>query len=284
MQGTLYVVATPIGNLKDITFNALEILKSVDYIAAEDTRVSINLLNHYNIKNKLISYHKFNEKNQATKIVSMLQEGKDIALISDAGTPCISDPGSILVNDAVLNNINVTGISGPSALITALSISGFDTTTFSFYGFLSRENKKIEEELETIRKDCSKVAVIYESPKRIIKTLIKMKEFFINSKICICNDLTKKFEKIYRGTIEEVIKELESNEKSQLGEYVIVIEKEEFEEEKEAEISIEAKLIDTIIKEEISMKDAIESLAKKQKLNKKDVYNASLKIKEIFKI
>lgn len=284
MQGTLYVVATPIGNLKDITFNALEILKSVDYIAAEDTRVSINLLNHYNIKNKLIPYHKFNEKNQATKIVSMLQEGKNIALISDAGTPCISDPGSILVNEAVLNNINVTGISGPSALITALSISGFDTTTFSFYGFLSRENKKIEEELETIRKDCSKVVVIYESPKRIIKTLIKMKEFFINSKICICNDLTKKFEKIYRGTLEEVIKELESNEKSQLGEYVIVIEKEEFKEEKEAEISIEAKLIDTIIKEEISMKDAIESLAKKQKLNKKDVYNASLKIKEMFKI
>jgi 16S rRNA (cytidine1402-2'-O)-methyltransferase len=214
VKGTLYVVATPIGNLKDITFNALEILKSVDYIAAEDTRISMHLLNHFDIKNKLISYHKFNEKVQSNKIISLLEQGKNIALVTDAGTPCISDPGSILVHEATKDNIDVVGISGPCALITALSVSGFDTKNFTFYGFLSRENKEITKELEIIKSDYSNVAVIYESPKRIIKTLIKMNDYFSNSNICLCNDLTKKFEKIYRGTLEEVIKELESNKNS----------------------------------------------------------------------
>lgn len=282
-MGKLYVVATPIGNLSDMTQRAINTLKEVDLILCEDTRHSLILLNHYNISNKLTSYHKFNEKEKTEYILNQLKD-KDIALISDAGTPCISDPGEIIIKEAIKNNIEIVPVGGISAITTSLSASGLDTTSFSFYGFFPKENKDKKRLLKEISISNIRTYVFYESPKRIIKTLIKMKEFFINSKICICNDLTKKFEKIYRGTLEEVIKELESNEKSQLGEYVIVIEKEEFEEEKEAEISIEAKLIDTIIKEEISMKDAIESLAKKQKLNKKDVYNASLKIKEMFKI
>ena len=261
MKGTLYVVATPLGNLKDITLNAIEILKEVDLILAEDTRVSINLLRHY-------------------EIINYLNDGKNIALITDAGTPTISDPGSILVNECINNNIKVTSIPGPSAVITALSLSGFDINSFTFYGFLSREKGNLIKDLKVISNDSSKLAVIYESPKRIIKTLNIINEVLNNPRVCICNDLTKKFERIYYGTLENALEELENNGNKELGEYVIIIEKNIKKETKDS-LSLEALLIDKITKENITIKDAIKELSKNKDYSKNDLYQASLNLKNI---
>lgn len=280
MKGTLYVIATPLGNLKDITLNAIEKLKEVDLILAEDTRVSINLLRHYEINNKLESYHKFNEKSETIRVINYLKEGKNIALITDAGTPTISDPGSILVNECIKNNLKVTSIPGPSAVITALSVSGFNINSFTFYGFLSREKGNIIKELKIIINDSSTLAVIYESPKRIIKTLNIINEVLKNPNICICNDLTKKFERIYYGKLETVLEELENNDNKELGEYVIVIEKNQIEEKTDS-LSLEAILIDKITKENITIKDAIKELSKNNDYSKNDLYQASLNFKKI---
>lgn len=282
-MGTLYVVATPIGNLGDITYNAIEVLNKVSYIAAEDTRVSIHLLSHYNIKNKLIAYHKFNENAKSSKIIDLLKEGNDVAVVTDAGTPCISDPGSILVLEAIKNGINVISIPGANAVTTSLALSGMDTSSFSFYGFLSRENKNMNNELESIKNDNTKVSVIYESPKRIVKTLEKLKEYFPDANYCICNDLTKKFEKKYYGKIDEVMNELTSNDNHEKGEYVILIEKvNTIKEVDNDEISIEALLIDCMVKNNCSMKEAISFVQKNNKISKNDAYNASLNIKKMF--
>ena len=179
-MGILYVVATPIGNLDDITKRALDTLNSVDLIACEDTRTSGVLLKHFGINKKTVSYHKFNEKGKSNSLIDDLKNGKNIALISDAGCPCISDPGSILVHEAINSGIEVIAIPGASATITSLMCSGMDTTSFSFYGFLDRENKKMIEELEKIKSDSSNIAIIYESPKRIVKTLEKIMEVLDN--------------------------------------------------------------------------------------------------------
>ena len=220
-MGILYVVATPIGNLDDITKRALDILNSVDLIACEDTRTSGKLLKHFNINKKTVSYHKFNEKGKSNSLIIDLLNGKNIALITDAGSPCISDPGSILVHEAIVNNIEVYAIPGATAVITSLMSSGMDTSTFTFYGFLDRENKKMTGELEKINNDSSNIAIIYESPKRIIKTLQKIKDELNDPYVCICNELTKKFEKKYYGKTSEVINKLNNNPNSELGEYVI---------------------------------------------------------------
>jgi len=280
---TLYVVATPIGNMQDISTNAIEILKKVDLIACEDTRVSINLMRHFGINTKLVSYHKFNEKSKSDNLINELLSGKDIALISDAGCPCISDPGSILVRECLKNNIEVYGIPGASAVITSLMVSGFDISSFTFYGFLERENKKMREQLLKIKNDSSKVVVIYESPKRIIDTLEKIMEELDNPNICLCNDLTKKFEKKYYGRVDEVLSQLNSNPNHELGEYVLVIEKNSKQEEKKEQISIEALIIDEMIKnKDLTMKDAIKLVSEKYHYNKNIVYDASLNLKKIF--
>jgi len=283
-MGTLYVVGTPIGNLSDITNHALEIFNNVDYIACEDTRVSINLLRHFNINKKLVSYHKFNEKGKSNSIIDDLKNGINVALISDAGCPCISDPGSILVNEAILNGIEVIAIPGPSAVITSLMVSGMDTTSFTFYGFLERENKKITESLEKIKKDSSNIAVIYESPKRIIKTLEKIKEVLDNPKVCLCNDLTKKFEKKYYGLVSDVIDELISNPNYELGEYVLLIEKNVVDKENKNafDVGIEGLIVDEMIKNNCTMKDAVKIVSEKYHYNKNIVYDASLKVKKLF--
>lgn len=280
---TLYVVATPIGNMKDFSENAIEILKKVDLIACEDTRVSINLLRHFNIDTKLVSYHKFNEKSKSDGLIQELQNGKDIALISDAGCPCISDPGSILVRECLKNGLSVYAIPGASATITALMVSGFDIESFTFYGFLERENKKMQESLLKMKNDSSKVAIIYESPKRIIKTLENIMEELGNPEICLCNDLTKKFERKYYGCVSEVLLELKENPNHELGEYVIVINKNNNEQEVENKISIEALLIDEITKNsELTMKEAIKLVSEKYHLSKNMVYDASLNLKKLF--
>lgn len=277
-MGKLYIVATPIGNLNDFSKRAIDTLKQVDIILCEDTRHSLILLNHYDIKNKLISYHKFNEKAKTKSIIEDLQT-KDVALITDAGTPCISDPGFVLVEEARKNNIEVIGIGGISAVITALSISGFDTKNFTFYGFFPRENKDSKDLIKKIKKSDVNLFVFYESPKRILKTLEYLKQELMDFNICVCSDLTKLHEKTYYGNIDKVLKELDENPNTSLGEYTFIIEYKNREEQVQ-ELTIESKLIDLIIKENISMKDAIDLLNQKEdKLSKKDIYNASLNIK-----
>lgn len=283
-MGTLYIVGTPIGNLSDMSTRAIETLENADYIACEDTRVSINLLRHFGINKKLVSYHKFNEKGKSNSIIDDLKNGQNVALVSDAGCPCISDPGSILVNEAIENNIEVIAIPGPSAVITSLMTSGMDTTSFTFYGFLERENKKITESLEKIKNDSSNIAVIYESPKRIIKTLEKINEILDNPKVCLCNDLTKKFEKKYYGLVSKVIDELNNNPNHELGEYVLLIEKNVVNEENKNtfDVGIEGLIIDEMIKNNCTMKDAIKLVSEKYHYSKNMVYDASLNIKRVF--
>lgn len=280
---TLYVVGTPIGNLSDISTRTLEILKNVDLIACEDTRVSINLLRHFNIDTKLVSYHKFNEKSKSDSLINELLNGKDIALISDAGCPCISDPGSILVEESLKNNINVYAIPGPSAVITSLMSSGFNIDSFTFYGFLERENKKIKDKLLEIKKDSSKIAVIYESPKRIVKTLEKIMEILDDPRVCLCNDLTKKFERKYYGKTSKVLEDLQNNPNYELGEYVLVIEKnDKVLENNDNSLTIESLIVNEMIENNCTMKDAIKLVSEKYHYNKNNVYNASLNLKKLF--
>lgn len=283
-MGMLYIVGTPIGNLNDMSKRAIETLENVSYIACEDTRVSINLLRHFGINKKLVSYHKFNEKGKSNSIIDDLKSGMDIALVSDAGCPCISDPGSILVKEAILNDIEVIAIPGPSAVITSLMVSGMDTTSFTFYGFLERENKKISESLEKIKNDSSGIAVIYESPKRIVKTLQKINEILDNPIVCLCNDLTKKFEKKYYGKVNEVIEKLQNNPNYELGEYVLLIEKNVLNEKNKDtfEVGIEGLIIDEMVKYNFTMKDAIKNVSEKYHYSKNMVYGASLNIKRLF--
>ena len=283
-MGILYIVATPIGNLSDITKRSVEVLKSVDIILCEDTRTSSHLLNSLDIKTKLMSYHKFNEFERSREVINLLNDGKNIALITDAGTPCISDPGSILVHDAIENGIEVYSIPGPSAVITALTLSGLSISNFAFYGFLERKSKSQKEELEKIKENDIEIVVFYESPKRIIDTIKNIKEVLNDPYIVVLNDLTKKFEKKYYGNSSSVLEELLSNPNHELGEYVIVVKKEiNLEENNENEISLEGLLIDKMKKENCTMKDAIKILALeyKNKYSKNEIYNASLNIKKL---
>jgi len=283
-MGTLFIVATPIGNLKDMTERAIETLKKVDYILCEDTRNSIKLLNHFNIKNKLIAYHKFNEQEKVKPIIKDLKEGKNIALISDAGTPCINDPGEVIVKEARKEQIPVFGIGGISASITALSISGLDTKSFTYYGFFPREKKEQGNLIKNIKKSDIKTFIFYESPKRIIKTIEYLAKEIPNLKISISKELTKLHEKNFYGNIQDVLEKIKQDEKTTSGEYTFVIEKEVKTKEKEESISIEAGLIDIIIKNNITLKEAVDLLNKDNKnISKKDIYNASLNLKNILK-
>ena len=282
-MGTLYVVATPIGNLNDMTKRAIETLKEVDIILCEDTRTSMKLLNNFNIKNKLMSYHKYNEQEQTKNIIKLLKQDKNIAIITDAGTPCISDPGYILVKEARENNITVIPIGGISALITALSASGIETDKFTFQGFFPRETKEKTKLLEELNKTTIKVHIFYESPKRIIKTLEYLKNNLEIEKISIFKELTKLHEKNYYGSLEEVLNKLQNEEKTTQGEYTFII-KTKQKQEKEQNISLEALIIDKLIKEQKTIKEIVEILNKENKnISKKNLYNASLNLKQILK-
>lgn len=285
MKGILYVVATPIGNLNDITIRALDVLRSVDLIACEDTRQTLKLLNHYDIKKKLTAYHKFNEIKKSESLINDLKKGLNIAVVTDAGTPCISDPGYILIREARLNGIDVIGIPGASACVTSLSISGIDTSNFVFVGFLPTDNKGFNVEIEKIKCSNFKTYVIYESPKRLVKLVEKLKNHFENANVYIASDLTKIHERGFFGSIDEVYNEIKNDPNIEKGEYVIVLEKgsEHIEENNALETSVESKLVDVMINEKCTLKDAINILSKDEKLKKNDIYNASLKLKEIFK-
>ena len=281
--GRISPLIASIGNLLDITRRSIEILNKVDIILCEDTRNSSHLLNSLGIKTKLISYHKFNETSRSKEVIDLLKNGMDIAIITDAGTPCISDPGSILVHEAIKNDIDVYSIPGPSAVITSLTLTGLTINNFAFYGFLDRKNTKQIEKLKEISKNDVEIIVLYESPKRILNTLNNILVAMNNPYVVILNELTKKFEKKYYGLVEDVITKLESNSNHELGEYVIVIKKNTKEEFLENEPSLESLLIDKMVKTNCSMKDAINSMSNvyKGKYSKNEFYNASVNIKNI---
>lgn len=219
-MGTLFVVATPIGNLEDITFRAVRILSEVDLIAAEDTRQTKILLNKYNVSTLLTSYHKFNINNKTSYLISLLREGKNIALVSDAGMPGISDPGYELIRAAVDQNIRVEPIPGPSAAITALAVSGLPTDKFVFEGFLPKKPGKKIKRLNELKKE-SRTVIIYESPFRLIKTLADIQKVMGEREIAVCRELTKKFEEIIRGKAGDILEQLKDRKVK--GEIVLVV-------------------------------------------------------------
>ncbi|MDR3306612.1 MAG: 16S rRNA (cytidine(1402)-2'-O)-methyltransferase [Endomicrobium sp.] len=222
MSGILYVVPTPIGNLEDITLRALRILKECDFIACEDTRQSLKLLSHFEISKPLISFYSYNQQHRIGQIIYKLSAGKKVVLISDAGAPGISDPGYILVKEAIEKGIKTEVLPGASAVITALVGSGLPTDGFVFCGFLKRKTGKMKKELAELI-NLEKTIVFYESPHRILKTVETCLEVFgEDAKICLARELTKKFEEFIRGTIKEVLKDIK-NRNSFLGEFVVLI-------------------------------------------------------------
>lgn len=233
MKGNLYIVATPIGNLEDITLRAINVLKSVDLIIAEDTRHSLKLLNHLEITKPLISYHRHNEEDKTENILKKIEEGKNIALISDAGTPVISDPGEFIVKEAIEREINVVSIPGACAIITALMSAGVNTRNFTFYGFLSLNKKLRIKELEKIKENNNTI-ILYEAPHKIKNTIQDLEYYVGNRKIIVARELTKIHEEFIRGTIQEIKDKLEKPK----GEYVIIIdENENIDEDEENELN-----------------------------------------------
>lgn len=216
----LYIVATPIGNIKDITFRAIEILKNVDLILCEDTRETKKILNYYGIKKPLLSYYREIEKKRVKKVIKFLKEGKEIALVCDRGTPGISDPAYILVKEAYKNNVKVTPIPGPSALTASMSVCGFPLNKVYFCGFLPKKEKEKREIFEKW-KDMEETIIFFESVHRIEKTINLLGEVMPEREICICRELTKMFEEIIRGKIEEIVKVFGKIKKK--GEFVVII-------------------------------------------------------------
>ncbi len=264
-NNSLYLIPTPIGNLEDITLRSLDTLKQVDLILCEDTRTTRNLLNKYEIKNKLMSCHEYNEKNIAQKVISMLKEGKNIALVTDQGTPIISDPGYEIVRHAIKNNINIISLPGATAFIPALTVSGITPAPFTFYGFLNSKDSKRRKELESL-KEIDTTLIFYEAPHRLEKFLNDALEILGNRKICVCREISKKYEEIFRGTIEELKKEL----KTIKGEFVIVVEGNKNVNDF-SNISI-LEHINLYLKEGISEKEAIKKVASDRKIAKSIVY------------
>lgn len=282
-MGKLYVVATPIGNLKDITYRAVEVLNNCDLIAAEDTRHTSILLKHYNIKTRLISYHKYNEEERSKLLINYItEEGMNIALVSNAGTPCISDPGYRIVKDARERGIDVVPIPGPSAVMTALSVSGIPIEHFLFIGFLPKKELERERVIRDIKQKGIKTIVLYESPKRIISLAELIAKELPNATVCFFCELTKVFERSYVGNIRTVLERLRSDTKTNLGEYTVVIyNREEPLQETGLEVSIEALLVDSIVKENITLKEAVERVSKNFNLPRNQVYKKALELKKI---
>ena len=271
---SLYLVSTPIGNLNDISLRAIETLKRSDYILCEDTRISKNLLEKYQIKSNLIANHKFNEKRNVVKIIKLINQGSLISLISDAGTPGISDPGSILVNECIKNNINIIPIPGASAVISAVSISGF-SEKFFFYGFFPEKDKILKEDLENLSKLNSSI-VFFISPKKINRNIPLIKKNFIGRKILICREMTKFYEEHKRSKVED-LEPLKSNLK---GELTIVI-SEKIHDKKASQTLDESdkRLVKAMINK-LSIKEITDLIIRKNDISKKIIYDYCLKIKD----
>jgi len=271
MNGTLYLVATPIGNLEDITFRAIRILKEVDLIAAEDTRQTLKLLNHYEINKPLISYHRHNEEVKQEALIQKLKTGKNIALVSDAGTPVISDPGEVIVKEALKENIKVIPIPGACALINALIASGLDTKEFSFYGFLSLNKKLRKEKLEEIKKE-NKTIILYEAPHKLTATLKDLEKILENRKIVVARELTKIHEEFINGTALQILEKYQEPK----GEHIILIEGNEIKEESEEKKLIKEMTIEEHYnyyeKQGFSKNEIIKKIAKDKGVSKNEIY------------
>ncbi|MEG2484172.1 MAG: 16S rRNA (cytidine(1402)-2'-O)-methyltransferase [Clostridia bacterium] len=277
-KGTLYIVGTPIGNMRDITIRALDTLKEVDIILAEDTRQTVKLLNYFEISKKMISYHRHNEIEKVNQVIQILDEGKNVAIVSDAGMPCVSDPGYFLVKELVEKSYPVEVIPGVTAFVTAVVKSGIDTTRFSFEGFISVNKKQRKERLMSLENE-TRTMLFYEAPHKLIGTLKDMQKYFQGRYICVARELTKKFEEHIRGDIETVIEHFEQNPPR--GEFVIVVKGKDENEIKENEktavenISVED-LYMQYIREGKSKKEAVKLVAKMKNIDKNIVYKETL--------
>lgn len=282
MSGKLYLCATPIGNLEDITLRVLRILKEVDLIAAEDTRNSIKLLNHFDIKTPMTSYHEYNKIDKAHTLIEKMQSGMNVALITDAGTPGISDPGEELAAMCCDAGIEVTSLPGPAACITALTLSGLSTRRFAFEAFLPSDKKERKFVLEEL-KDETRTIILYEAPHHLVATLQELREILGNRRMTLCRELTKKHETAFHSTIDEVL-DFYRHEKP-LGECVLVIEgksRQAIQEETRAsweEISIEEHMA-MYENQGISRKDAMKMVAKDRGVTKRDIYQYLLENKQ----
>lgn len=268
MSGKIYLVATPIGNLEDITLRALRILKEVDLIAAEDTRNTLKLLNHFEISKPLISYHRHNEEIKVDNLIEKAKQGQNIAVVSDAGTPGISDPGEVIVKEAIKENIEVIPIPGACAAINALIASGLDTTQFAFFGFLPLNKKLRKEKLEEIKNE-QKTIIIYEAPHKLTNTLQDLKQIVENRKIVLARELTKIHEEFIRENIEDII----SKSDSLKGEMIILIEGTM---KKERENPLNELTLgehyEFYKKQGLDKKDIIKNIAKDRGVNKNEIY------------
>ncbi len=271
MSGILYLVATPIGNLEDITFRAINILKEVDLIAAEDTRHTLKLLNHYEISKPLISYHRHNEEIKVDGLIKKLKEGQNIAVVSDAGTPAICDPGEVIVKETLKENIKVVPIPGACAFVNALVASGLDTKEFVFYGFLSINKKLRKEKLEQIKKE-NKTIILYEAPHKLKNTLEDLENILENRKIVIARELTKIHEEFIKGTVKEILEKYTEPK----GEHIILIEANPIKQEDEEKIKINNMTMEEHYKyyeEQGFLKnEIIKKIAKDKGVTKNEIY------------
>jgi len=271
-QSGLYIVATPIGNLSDITIRALEVLKISDYVLCEDTRVSRKLLDKFKIKANLISNHKFNEKKILNKIINLLEEGKIISLISDAGTPCISDPGGVIVRECIKKDIQIFSIPGPSSVTAAVAMSGF-TDRYFFYGFFPEKNKEINKDFKILAEIDSSI-VFFISAKKFVKIIPILKKFFLNRKILICKEITKLYEEYIRFDVSEL-----DNFKGNLrGEITLVLSEQKGQNNNNKLDEIDKKKIRKLIKK-LSIKDVVEIINENKNISKKKIYNFCLTLK-----
>ena len=282
MPGTLYLCATPIGNLQDMTPRVVETLQTVDVIAAEDTRNSIKLLNHFDIHTPMTSYHEYNKVEKARQLIAQLQSGQNIALITDAGTPAISDPGEVLVRMCHESHIPVTSLPGPAACITALTLSGLSTRRFCFEGFLPADKKEKKQVLEELA-DESRTMILYEAPHHLVATLEELREVLGNRSISLCRELTKKHEDIQKTTLDNVLLYFKDNEPR--GEYVLVIsgrDRREMEEQAQKaweELSFSEHMA-IYEAQEIPRKEAMKLVAADRGSTKREIYQYLLDHKE----
>ena len=284
--GVLFIVATPIGNARDMSPRGTDILERVDVIAAEDTRRSVVLLNKLGIRNKLASNHKFNEHGKARYFIDLLKAGQSVAVITDAGTPCISDPGNELIRSAVAEGVKVVGVPGPCAAVTALSVSGFDLSAFVFRGFFPRENADRGRLLDQMRRGSVRTYVFYESPKRVMDAVEYFAREAPSCRMCLCNDLTKLHEAAFRGAPSEVRDQLLAKGNYEKGEFCLVVELTEdfLAPRQEHVVSAEALLVDAMVREGCRAKDAIKIVLADaaNTYSKNELYAASLRLKELF--
>lgn len=275
MSGILYICGTPIGNLEDITLRQLRIFKEVDLIAAEDTRHTIKLLNYYDIKCPLTSYHEFNKKEKGTEIIEKLLDGKNIALVTDAGMPGISDPGEDIIKLCYDNNIKVTTVPGPTAVISALVLSGISSRQYVFEGFLSQSKKELKESIMRIGEE-TRTIILYESPHRLIKTLEILKDALNKDrKISVIREITKKYEEVLKLTVEEAI--LYYKENKPRGEFVLVIEGKEKTVSDDWENTTVYSHVDSYLDKGFTKKEAIKLVSKDRGIVKREVYNLIMK-------